>query len=283
MNHIPIHLLQDRTTHGLQIQHFDKNKLKKDASLLGAHRDDHYNFFLLEEGSGSLMIDFNEVKFSGSLLYYVLPGQVHHGMKHELASGWFVAVDTSLVPQECRNVFEGGMLLQQPYSLDAAELRQCCTLLSLLFERYNANAANPLYLSIVHSLLQSFIVMAAGCYIQFTGLSLKSSRPAQLTSQFKNLLTKELRSTKSPADYAALLNISESYLSEALKKQTGFPASYWIQQEVIMEAKRLLYYSELSVKEIAHNLGYNDHSYFSRFFRKATGASAVTFREKYRK
>jgi len=283
MNHIPIHLLQDRTSHGLQIKYFEKYALTKDASLLGAHRDDHYIFFLLEDGSGSLMIDFNEVTFAGSLLYYVLPGQVHHGMKHEAASGWFVAVDTSLVPQECRNIFEGGLLLQQPYLLDPSELRQCCTLLSLLFERYNADASNPLYLSIVHSLLQSFIVIAAGFYNRCAGLNFKSSRPAQLTSQFKKLLTKELRLNKSPANYAALLNISESYLSEALKKQTGFPASYWIQQEVIMEAKRLLYYSQLSVKEIAHNLGYNDHSYFSRFFRKATGSSANTFREKYRK
>lgn len=50
-----------------------------------------------------------------------------------------------------------------------------------------------------------------------------------------------------------------------------------------MEAKRLLYYSQLTVKEIAHDLGYEDHSYFSRMFRKVTGVSAITFRDQYRK
>ena len=105
----------------------------------------------------------------------------------------------------------------------------------------------------------------------------------QLRSQFKNLLTNEIREVKSPEAYAAKLNISEAYLSETLKKTTGFPPSYWIQQEVVMEAKRLLYHSDLTVKEISHALGYTDHSYFSRLFTKITGISALTFRKQYRK
>ena len=105
----------------------------------------------------------------------------------------------------------------------------------------------------------------------------------QLRSQFKDLLTNEIRQVKSPEAFAAKLNISEAYLSEILKKTTGFPPSYWIQQEVVMEAKRLLYHSDLTVKEISHTLGYTDHSYFSRLFNKITGISALTFRKQYRK
>jgi len=284
MNHIPVHSLQDRTAHGLQIKHFNKNELPKDDLItLGAHRDDHYIFFLLEEGIGSLMIDFNEVHLSGNMLYYVLPAQVHHRIRNEAATGWFVAVDTSLIPRECRNIFESQLSLQQPYPLNTIEVRQCHELLLLLNEKQGEDTNSPFYTTIVHSLLQSFIGMAAGCYSQHTGLNLNLSRPAQISAQFKRLLSTELHSKKSPADYASLLNISESYLSEALKKHTGFHASYWIQQEVMMEAKRLLYYSELTVKEIAHSLGYNDHSYFCRLFRKVTGTPAIAFRQQYRK
>ncbi|KQM71458.1 hypothetical protein ASE74_23465 [Pedobacter sp. Leaf216] len=284
MNYIPVHSLQDRTAHGLQIKHFNKDELPNDDAItLGAHRDDHYIFFLLEEGIGSLMIDFNEVHLSGNMLYYVLPAQVHHRIRNEAATGWFVAVDTSLIPRECRNVFEGQLSLQQPYPLNTNELRQCHELLLLLTEKQSDDTNSPFYTTIVHSLFQSFIGMAAGCYSQHTGLNLNLSRPAQISSQFKQLLSAEMHSNKSPAAYASLLNISESYLSEALKKHTGFHASYWIQQEVIMEAKRLLYYSELTVKEIAHSLGYNDHSYFCRLFRKVTGTPAIAFRQQYRK
>jgi len=284
MNHIPVHLLQDRTQHGLQIRYFQKNELTKDdVSKLGAHRDDHYIFFLLEEGFGSLMIDFSEVKLSGKMLYYVLPAQVHHRIQNEAATGWFIAVDTALIPRECRNIFESQLTLQQPYPLNSNELRQCHEMLLLLDEKQKEETSSPFYTTIVHSLLQSFIGMAAGCYCQHTGLNLNLSRTAQISGEFKRLLSTELHSKKSPAEYAELLNISESYLSEALKKHTGFHASYWIQQEVMMEAKRLLYYSGLTVKEIAHSLGYSDHSYFCRLFRKVTGTPAMAFRKQYRK
>ncbi|SDP88081.1 AraC-type DNA-binding protein [Mucilaginibacter sp. OK268] len=284
MNNIPIHLLKDRTDFGIHLKHFKKgDPVEMDPRVLEAHRDDHYIFFLIEEGSGSLMIDFNEVQLSGGMLYYILPTQVHQRIRNEHTDGWFIGVDTSLIPPACRNVFEGQLFLQQPYVLHEIQLRQYQSLLLLLHEKYDEDDTNPFYATTIHALLKSFLTIAAGCYNGHSGTNLKVSRPTQLTSQFKNLLVTELRSNKSPADYASMLNVSEAYLSEALKKITGFPVSYWIQQEVTMEAKRLLYYSQLTVKEIAHTLGYTDHSYFSRLFRKVTGTSAIAFRQQYRK
>lgn len=277
-------MLKDRTSLGLYIKRFEKGDLPDvDAEVLGAHRDDHYLFFLLEKGSGTLMIDFNQIQLSGSMLYYVLPTQVHNRMRNEALEGWFIAVDTALVPVECRNVFESSLLLQQPYALNEARFRQCRTLLVLLLEKYEEDGANPFYIPVIHPLLQSFLAIAACCYNESANTNLKVSRPAQLASQFKHLLVKELRTTKSPAAYASMLNVSESYLNESIRKTTGFSVIYWVQQEVMMEAKRLLYYSQLTVKEIAHALGYADHSYFSRLFRKVTGTSAVAFRDKNRK
>jgi AraC family transcriptional activator of pobA len=284
MNRIPVHLLQDRTTMGVQLKRFELGDLPEDdKTLLSAHRDDHYIFFVLEQGYGSLMIDFNEIGLLGGMLYYILPSQVHHRIRTRQVEGWFIAVDTALIPSECRSVFEGSLLLQKPYALNAVQLSQVQKLLTLLQDKYHENNTGPFYVPVIHALIQSFLVIAAECYSVATNMSLKVSRPVQLSSAFKTLLTSELRSNKSPADYASKLNVSEPYLSESLKKTTGSPASYWIQQEVMLEAKRLLYYSELTVKQIAHELGYADHSYFSRLFRKITGSSAVAFRNQYRK
>jgi AraC family transcriptional activator of pobA len=284
MNSIPVHLLQDRTTLGIQLKRFEMGDLpEEDEALLGAHRDDHYIFFLLAQGSGSLMIDFNEIRLSGSMLYYILPSQVHHRIRTEQVEGWFIAVDTALIPSGCRMVFEGGLLLQQPCLLNKVQLGQVHNLLTLLQEKFLEECTDPFYIPVIHALLQSFLVIVAGCYNVSLGKDIKVSRPAKLSSAFKKLLVSELRSNKSPAEYAATLNVSEAYLSEALKKTTGFPVSYWIQHEVMMEAKRLLYHSELTVKEIAHDLGYTDHSYFSRLFRKVTGTSAIIFRKQYHK
>ncbi len=284
MKQIPVHLLQDRTDLGLQIKYFKTGDVVSDeVAKLGAHRDDHYMFFVVEQGDCGVMIDFEEVQLAGGMLFYIMPAQVHSRIDNKMADGWYIAADTSLIPPECRNVFESSLLLQQPRNLDKVQQQQFSNLLQLLLEKFNENSEGPFYKTIIHTLLKSFLVMAACAYNGHAVNNLKLSRPVQLSNQFKNLLVTELRTIKSPAAYASRLHVSESYLNEAIKKTTGFSVLYWIQQEVMMEAKRLLYYSELNVKEIAHSLGYTDHSYFSRLFRKVTGTSALAFRQKYRK
>ncbi len=284
MTNIPLHFLKDKTSLGLRLKYFKKGDIFVDnEGVLSAHRDDHYIFFLLESGSGSVMIDFIDVPLPEHSLYYILPTQVHQRIQNHATDGWVIAVDTALIPPECRNVFENNLLLQKPHLLSTSYLQQFRELMALLFLKYKEDNSGSFYVLAIHSLLQSFFAIAATCYSGGVAMNLKVSRPLQLKNQFKNLLTAEIRTLKSPAAFAAKLNVSEAYLSEILKKTTGFPPSYWIQREIIMEAKRLLYYSDLTVKEIAHDLGYTDHSYFSRLFSKNTGTSAIVFREQYRK
>ena len=104
-----------------------------------------------------------------------------------------------------------------------------------------------------------------------------------ITKQFRSLLMISFRMMKSPSEYAEALNLSPSYLNEAVKQVTGSPVSFWIQQEVILEAKRMLFYTENTVKEIAHALGYQDHTYFIRLFSKVEGMPPLQFRQRYRK
>jgi len=281
---IPIYSIKGGTRLGLWINRFKKGDPPTDEEkVLNAHRDDHYIFFLLEKNSRTMMVDFNEIELSGGMLYYILPTQVHHRIQNRNSQGWTIAVDTALVSPECRQAFESGLWIHQPYKLNGVQLRQCLNLLSLLYEKYREDRTEHFHIAAIHSLVQSFLAIAAGCYSGSSGTAFKATRPIELTNRFKSLLAAEARTIKSPASYADRLNVSASYLNEVIKKKTGFPVSYWIQQEVILEAKRLLYYTQLNVKEIAHTLGYEDHSYFSRLFRKATGNSAIAFRDQYRK
>ena len=283
MKDIPVHQLKERASSGLEIRRFVAGEVPKKDDPLGAHRDDHYIFFVIEEGTASLMIDFHELTFHNSSLYYILPGQVHHRIRNDVCNGWFIAIDSLLIAPDYRNVFETQLLLQQPFILSHEQLRQCSNLLCLLHEKYLENKPGPFYLQVVHSLLQSFVGIAASCFSEFSDQQFLMSRPVQLSQQFKKLLAGNIRQVKSPSAYASMLHVSETYLNEALKKVTGFSVSYWIQQEVLLEAKRLLYYSQMNVKEIAHALGYSDHAYFSRLFKKAEGTTPLLFRTNYRK
>jgi AraC-like DNA-binding protein/mannose-6-phosphate isomerase-like protein (cupin superfamily) len=284
MKKIPLDQLQAKTNLGVQIKTFlPDDTFEQKAADLGAHRDDHYIFFLLKKGSGSLMIDLQKVDMKTGQLYYILPGQVHQHIRIRRAEGWFLAIDTSLVPAECRNVFEGKLSLQLPCTLQPALFQQYCHLLTLLQQRYaGANKARLDRLAI-YALLQSFLAMAATTYDDLPEPNHTLSRPAELARQFRMLMAKNIRTIKSPSGYSTRLNVSPSYLNESVKHITGFPVSYWIQQDILLEAKRLLYYSEFNVKQIAYELGYEDPSYFSRFFRRAAGMSALEFRALYRK
>jgi AraC family transcriptional activator of pobA len=165
-------------------------------------------------------------------------------MSDERAAGWFMAVDTMLIPPDYRKVFEGQLALQKPYLLDDAQMKQCMSLLDLLLQRFLDYEKSTFNVSIVHSLLQSFIGIAAGCYSENNDMDVRVSRPVELSRMFKQLLVDNYVTVKSPSVYAGMLNVSESYLNEPLKKVTGFSVSYWILNEVMLEAKRLLYYSE---------------------------------------
>lgn len=284
MRDIPVHQLQERVSTGLEIKHFlPGDRPGERVEKLGAHRDDHYIFFMLEVGAATLMIDFHELELKENTLYYILPGQVHHRLRTDVADGWYIAVDTLLIPPDYREVFENRLLLQQPFILDDRQLRQCKSLLELIDEKYHEDGGDTFYLPVVHSLLQSFIGIAAAGFSKLYDTSTNLSRPAQLSQQFKKLLGQNVCSIKSPSAYASKLNVSESYLNEALKKTTGLSVSYWILNEVMLEARRLLYYSRLNVKEIAHKLGYDDPAYFSRLFKKAANTTPLAFRQRYRK
>ncbi|MDR3680724.1 MAG: helix-turn-helix domain-containing protein [Flavipsychrobacter sp.] len=278
MKSIPVDHLQDKTNAGLQIKAFlagDEHENKTEST--NAHRDDHYIFFLLTKGSGTLKIDSQDIILTSGQLYYILPSQIHYRIKSHSAQGWFLAVDTSLIAAEFRDVFEQ-LNLQVPCELSDYELKQYSTLLELLLNEFIERKDDKFYLPIIHTLVQSFSAMAASTYNAVQTTDNKHNRSAELAHQFKNLLAAHSHTIKSPSAYASMLHVSTGYLNEAIKKVTGSTATYWIQQEIFSEAKRLLYHSDADVKQIAHELGYIDTSYFIRSFRKASGMSPLKFR-----
>ncbi|QEC75047.1 helix-turn-helix domain-containing protein [Mucilaginibacter ginsenosidivorax] len=277
MKSIPVDQLQNKTSAGLQIKVFgpgDRQQYEREI----AHRDDHYIFFVLTNGSGQLMVDLQDIVVVAGQLYYILPSQVHYRIKTDGAEGWFLAVDTSIIAPDLKAVFENVLNVQLPLTLKDYELKQYSKLLTLLHEEFIARQHDEYYRLVIHALAQSFLAMAASSYQSVDIIGSKHTRPVELVRQFKILLGAHSHIVKSPSAYASRLNVSTGYLNEAVKKVTGSTVSYWIQQEIFSEAKRLLFYSDADVKEIAHKLGYSDYAYFIRLFRKAAGVSPLKFR-----
>jgi AraC-like DNA-binding protein len=229
------------------------------------------------------MIDFREVVLKKHDLYFVAPGQVHHQIRIGEGEVWYAAVSPALIPADHAKVLESHLLLQSPCSLSEASFEQCRQIAQLLSDQFHGDPDADYYKPLTLALLHAFLCAAARAYLSEVTVMNRTSRPYQITLGFKKLLAERFRSEKSPSFYAGLLHISEIYLNEAVKHVTGFTVTWWIAQEVITEAKRLLCYSQLNVKEIAWQLGYQDHTYFSRLFKKTTKTTPLTFRASYLK
>ena len=77
-----------------------------------------------------------------------------------------------------------------------------------------------------------------------------------------------------------MLGVSERQLRSACLKVAGMPPTQLVRKRVLLEAKRALLYSNMTVSEAAYYLGFSDPAYFSRFFARATGTSPRAFRSR---
>ena len=283
---IPTHRMETKTPLGMEFSYLEMTDEYDEIILQSrknvVHRDDYYMFLFLETATAVFTIDFEEIQLQGGSVFYIRPGQVHFVSSIRKAKGWTLAIDSMLVESDYKNIFEGQFLTQKPISLETTVLERISETTRLL---YKTQQAKPTAFSngIILNLVNVFIGIIAEQYTnQQNQLLHQKSRSALIAYKFKELLSEKFKTIKSPIQYAETLNYSLSHLNESVKKHTGFPVSYWICQQVVMEAKRLLYYTDMDVKEIAFALGYEDNAYFSRLFSKIARISPGAFRRKFR-
>jgi AraC-like DNA-binding protein len=240
------------------------------------HRDDHYMFIIQSGGLFLWELDFMKVDLSGSCLFYIAPGQVHRYLQHEKSEGWFVFINTSLISDRFIELFNTYLNSTQVFPLSKTNklfsfIPVCKSFLEDRSEYFQKQ--------IINSLADTFAGMAASALIHNQRAEKLVGGQKYLTvNKFKQLVQTKYKELKQVKDYAMLLNITPLYLNEIVKQITGFTASYWIQQKILLESQRLLYYTDLDVKQIAFELGFEDHTYFSRFFKKNIGMTASDFR-----
>jgi AraC family transcriptional activator of pobA len=222
VKHIPIHKLQDRASIGLEIGHTLNKGKKEELEAFDVHRDDNYIFLLIEKGAGAITVDFQEVALNKWDIYFIAPGQIHHGIRVGDSETWFASVTPSLIPKDYIKIFEGNLLAQCPSALDKPAFIQCRRIMRLLAAQYDSNPNDDFYRPLTYALLNSFLCTVARAYLAPATINSSDSRPFQITLKFRKMLAEKFKIEKRPSFYAESLHISEIYLNEAVKKITGF-------------------------------------------------------------
>ena len=280
---IPVNMMADEFDGGISIERMslsaaDEEMLNYSEVAKQSHRHDSHSFFLLERGTVHIEIDFEKYVITAPSLIYIHPDQVHRTTAFDNMTVCSWAITNENLHPEYLKLLED-ITPAKPLILDAETFSVFSEAVAL-FIKFAERKSDRLYHSMLKDSCNGLVALVASRYLDLAKPSDKLSRFEVVNKTFRELLEQNYTTIKRPAEYAERLNITTAYLNECVKNTTGHPVSYHIQQRVILEAKRLLYYSDRSVKEIAMDLGYDDYPYFSRLFSKVTRMTALAFRNK---
>ncbi len=278
---IPTHKIQKITSRPFFVVQYTSEDIKEKHWAQEKHRDDFFMFLILKKGSLELEADFKHIVMTAPSVFYIKPGQVHIIQKMKNIAGWSFAVEPSFLHKSYSQLLEDKIL--SPTPIHGKEYSDRFDLLENLLPFL----AEDSLLSSTHlrkDIVNSMVGIIVGCFqtVAVQATEQLPTRWLELYRVFRQMVGQSYRTIKRPSDYADSMYISLSYLNEVVKSVSGFPVSYWINYEVVLEAKRLLYYTELPIKEIAFSLGYEDPAYFSRLFSNNADISPNMFRNKNR-
>ena len=277
VRNIPIHYLNEDSTFDSEVLHLTPVSVRtKNLGGYNDHIDDCYTIILVTKGCGSADIDFHTVPMSQGQLGIIAPGQIHSNINIKECELWMLRMSPEMMDDDYRYQLDEYAMTGNPVMLPDETIVLLCEALEFLSKLMaSMNDRQPMK-SVLFNMLN--VVLGIITPRILNGQAKPPLRSTEITVKFKQMLPKFVRRQKKPSFYANELCISEVYLNEVVKKTTGMTPSGWINVAILLEAKRMIRTTTLTVKEIAHNLGFEDHAYFSRLFKKNTNMTPLEFR-----
>lgn len=245
------------------------------------HRDAHYLLVLLTGGELKLTLDFEQLTLAGPTLLLISPGQVHQLRGAVAPLGWGVSFEPGLLAEEPRQLLEQALARPLALQAQAPFYGRAQALLALLTDCQDG-AADAYTGRTLHTLLAALLSLVAGQLAPDPAAQPRETRGTAILQGFRELLRQHFTEWKQPAQYASALAVTVSHLNDTVKALTGLSVSAHLLQRTVLEAKRLLYHTERSVKQIGYELGYDEPVYFGKLFKKATGLTPQQFRRNIR-
>jgi len=270
---------RSRISNAFGIQTLKKDEEESNTPVL----KELFNLIWVREGSGTLSVDLRTYSFGSDTIFCIKPGQAVKLEPFDEIDGYIISFSADFLTITCNDSEPSyhAVLFHplSPFSIIKVDTGLSTEML-MVVERMTREFSNdyPGKEEILRGLLKIFLIYLnrhqAGDRQHPFRLN-----PSGLAARFFSLLEKNFANRKQVSDYAQDLSVTPNYLNETVKKASGFSASYHIQQRIILEAKRKAAYVRKSMKEIAYDLGFDDISHFSKYFKKASGISFSNFKK----
>jgi len=287
MKKIPIRQI---TTNQQELPSSERFKIRKVEDLLDKedlfhelHRHDFFFIIALQKGDGTHEIDFTTYDVFDNSVFFMRPGQVHQLQLKADSAGYIVEYNSEFYrPKDKLSTQRLRKASNKNYcKLEINRFEKLLGILTYIFQEYTGKEEG--YLDIIKANLEIF-------FTEFVRQSPNPNGPSTNVNpytqdrfeEFLDLLDKHITTHKQVSQYTDFMNLSPYQLNEITKSSIGKTASELINEQIILEAKRYLLATRNQIKEIADQLGYEDVSYFIRFFKKQTGYSPDSFRHNLR-
>ena len=258
-----------------------KTHLENHKAVNKAHKHNFYLILYITEGTGEHTIDFESYPVVPGSFYLMTPGQVHSWSLSPDTDGYIIFFTQGFYRMQANE----NSLMEFPFfhSLHPnphIQLEQDQTVDIIIDEMHKEfrNSATKPDLRILRSYLDLLLLKLARGYRSGGEDKAGNSTSAKLR-KLEQLIDKHFIKLKLPREYADMVNLSPSYLNNICKQTLGKTLSQLITERVILEAKRYLAHSDLTVSQLSDKLNFSSPSYFGRFFRKHTGHTPEAFKE----
>jgi AraC family transcriptional regulator, transcriptional activator of pobA len=240
------------------------------------HRHDFYYVLVLKTGSGIHEIDFVSYPVSNHAVFMLAPGQVHRLTLGAGSTGFLLQFQVAFMHRDSSRALLRRAGYTPFHPLDAVGFKRLSAPLRQMLEEYTSQHEG--YADVIRANFDIFLVELARLRYASGDGSMYSHAHARLVT-FQDLLREHIGRYKQVSEYAEMLHVSTYQLNALTRALLAKTASEVIQDFIVLEAKRCLLGTTHQVKEIAFRLGYEDVSYFIRFFRKQTGYTPEGFRQ----
>jgi AraC family transcriptional regulator, transcriptional activator of pobA len=269
-----------------EIMQFDR---MEEPNVDDIHKHTFYEILWTEKGISKQTIDYKEYEVLPNSLFFISPNQVHQFEEWKPLKGGTILFteDFFLLNHNNKDKLFELSFLDNFYAnpciqLDKKNFTDIKQTIGLIANEQKRKDKNP---TITQSYLHILLAQVQRCIDKETEKPV-SKKYLIVFKRFKALLDKHFTENKTTTFFAQQLNITAHHLNLITKNVTGKTASEVIRARSILEAKRLLTFTDFTVTEIATQLNYFDSSYFSKLFKAETNKTPATFKnemsEKYR-
>jgi AraC family transcriptional regulator, transcriptional activator of pobA len=245
------------------------------------HKHTFYEIIWIEKGRSRQVIDHTEYEITPGSLFFISPGQLHVFEEWRPVSGGCVMFTENFFLFNYQNKdklfeltfldnFYGNPVLK-PSPSTFREIKETIDLLTKEKKRKDYSV------TLAQALLHVLLCQIQRC-IDSKSKTTTSKKYIILYKNFKNLIDLHFTENLSVTEYASKLSITQHHLNFITKTVTGKTATEVIRTRYILEAKRLLTFSDYSVSEVASLLGFFDSSYFAKIFKAETGITPLGFK-----